>query len=72
MTALRRTFTGDQQRGIVAQRIEIVAILVTSGDCHHARRHHRAIGVDNEQRVARVRQRVRYQGGETEAPSRFA
>jgi hypothetical protein len=28
--------------------------------------------VDNEQRVAPVRQRLRYQGGEAEAPSRFA
>ena len=72
VTALRRTLAGDHQRGIVAQRIEVVAILVAGGDRHHARRHHRAIGVDDEQRVARVRQRVRDHGGETEAPSRFA
>jgi hypothetical protein len=36
VTALWRTLTGDQQRGIVAQRIEIVAILVLCRSLNYA------------------------------------
>ena len=69
---LRRTLAGDHQRGIVAQRIEVVGILVAGGDRHHARRHHRPIGVDDEQRVAPVGQRIGDHRGEVETTGRLA
>jgi hypothetical protein len=72
MAALGRTLAGDQQRGIVAQRVEVVGILLAGRNRHHARRHHRAIGVDDEQLVARVRQRIGDHGGKVEAPRRLA
>ena len=71
VTALGRTLAGDQQRGILAQRVEVIGILVAGGDRHHARRHHGTIGVDDEQRIARIRQRVRDHGGEAEAARRL-
>ncbi len=43
----------------MAQRVEIVGVLVADRDRHHARRHHDAIGVRDEQRVARAGQRRR-------------
>ena len=72
MAALGRTLAGDQQRRIVAQRVEIVGVLVAGCDRHHARRHHRTIGVDDQQRVTRVRQRVGDHGGEAEAAGGLA
>ncbi len=59
VTVLGRTIAGDHQRGIVTQRIEIAGVLVAGGNGHHARRRHGGIGVDDEQRVARVGQRPR-------------
>jgi hypothetical protein len=56
----------------VAQRVEVVGILLAGRDRHHARRHHRTIGVDDEQLVARVRQRIGDHGGKVEAPCRLA
>ena len=60
------------QRGVMAQRVEVVGILVAGGDRHHACRHHRAIGVDDEERVARVGKRVGDHRGEIEATGRLA
>ena len=57
VAAFGRAVAGDQQRGIVTQRIEIVAILVARRDRHHARRDHCRIGVRDEQRIARVGER---------------
>ena len=39
VTGLRRTLAGDQQRGVLAQRVEVIGILVAGGDRHHARGH---------------------------------
>ena len=72
VTALGRTLAGDQQGRIVAQRIEIVGVLVAGRDRHHARRHHRAVAVDDEQLVARIGQRVGDHGGKAETPRRLA
>ena len=69
---LRRTLARDHERGIVAQRIEVVGILVAGGDRHHACGHHRAIGVDDEQRVARVGKRIGDHRSEVEATGRLA
>ena len=69
---LRRTLAGDHQRRIVAQRIEVVGILVAGGDRHHAGGHHRPIGVDDEERVAPVGERVGNHRGEVQATGRLA
>ena len=72
VAALRRTLAGDQQSGIVAQRVEIVGILVAGGDRHHARGRHRAIGVGDEQRVGRVGKRIGDHRGQVETTGRLA
>ena len=54
---LRRAVASYLQRRIVAQRIEVVGILVAAGDGDHARRHHVGIRVCDKQRIARVGQR---------------
>ena len=69
---LRRTLARDHQRGIVARRIEIVGILVASGDRHHARGHHRPIGMDDQERIAPVGKRVGDHPGEVETAGRLA
>lgn len=46
--AFGRAVAGDQQRRIMAQRVEIVGVLVASRDGHHARRDHGGVGVRDE------------------------
>jgi len=36
-------FAGDLQRRVMAQGVEIIAVLVTAGDCQLARADHRRI-----------------------------
>ena len=67
MATLRRAIAGDQQRGIVTQRIEIVGIRIAGGDAHHPRRDHGGVGVRDEQRVARVGQVARHHVGDAAA-----
>ncbi len=71
VAALGRTLAGDQQRGVVAQRVEIIGILVAGRDRHHARRHHCTVAVDDEQWVARVGERIGDHGGEAQAAGRL-
>ena len=56
VTAFGCAVAGDQERRVVAQRVEIVGVLVTRANRHHARRYHGGVGVCNEQRVARIGQ----------------
>ncbi len=72
VAAVRRTLAGDQQRRVAPQRVEVVGVLVAGGDRHHARCHHRPIGVDDEQRVALIGERIGDHGGEVEATGRLA
>ena len=58
--------------GSVTQRVEIVGVLVAGCDRHHARRHHRAVAVDDEQLVARIGERIGDCAGKAETPCRFA
>ena len=67
MAALGRSVAGDQQRRIVAQRVEIVGILIARRDRHHARRHHGAVAVHDEQLIAGIRQRIGDHAGQLQA-----
>ncbi len=55
--ALGRAFAGDLQHRVVAERIEVVGVLVAAVDGDHARRHHIGVTVRDEQPIARLGQR---------------
>ena len=48
----------DLQRGIGAQRIDVVAVLVAGGDHQHPRRHHLGVAVTDAGRIALVAERA--------------
>lgn len=56
-TALGRAVDRDLERRVVAERIEVVGVLVAAGDGDHARRHHIGVTVRDEQPIARLGQR---------------
>ncbi len=58
VAAFRLAVAGEHQGGIVAQGIEVVGILIARRDRHHARGHHGAVAVGDEERIARVGHRV--------------
>jgi hypothetical protein len=58
VATLRLAIAGDHQGRIEAQGVKIVAILIAGRDRHHARGHHGAVAVRDEERVALVGQRV--------------
>jgi uncharacterized protein YaiI (UPF0178 family) len=63
LAALRCALAGDHQGRIEAQGVEVVGILVARCDRHHARRHHGAVAVGDEERVALIGQRVGHHRG---------
>ena len=69
MTAFGCAVAGDQKRRVVAQRVEIVGVLVTRANRHYARRHHCGVGVRDEQRVAWIGQGRRHHVRYAEAKS---
>ena len=54
---LRASADGDLQRGIGAQRIDVVAVLVAGSDHQHPRRHHLGVAVPDAGRIALVTER---------------
>jgi hypothetical protein len=56
--ALRLAVAGEHQGRIEAQGVEIVRILMARGNRHHARGHHGAVAVGDEQLIAPVGHRV--------------
>ena len=65
VATLRLAVAGQHQGRVEAQRIEIVRILMARRDRHHARGHHGAVAVDDEQRIAPVGHRVGDHRGHT-------
>jgi len=57
---------------VVAQRVKIVGVLVATGDGHHTGGDHVGIRVRDEQRVARVRERLGNHLSDAEAAGRLA
>ena len=72
VAALRLAVAGEHQGRIEAQGIEIVGILVARGDRHHARGHHGAVAVGDEQLIARVGHRIGHHSGHTGAQRALA
>ena len=52
---IRRALASHLHRRIVAQGVEIVAVLVAAGDRHHPRPDHRGMGVPGPRRIAMIR-----------------
>ena len=66
-TAFGAATDRDLQRGIGAQGIDVVAVLVTGGDHQHPCRHHLGVAVADASRIAIVVQRVGDGLGEPQA-----
>lgn len=62
--ALGCAIAGNQKRGIAAQRVDVVGILVAGRDRHHPGGDHVRIGVRDEQRITRIGHIGRDHGGD--------
>ena len=65
-TGLGQAPTGQLERRIEAQHVEVVAILVAASDGEHARPDHVGVGVGRARRIARVGQATGKARGKTE------
>ena len=65
---VRKAFAGDLEGRVMAQRIKIVAVLVTAGNRKHALTDHGGVIVDRTPRVARIIQAGRQHVGKVHSP----
>lgn len=63
---------GDLQGRVMAQHIEVVAVLMPAGDGDHPRSDHRLVRVDHPRRIARIGDAGRQQRAQPARPSRLA